>query len=107
MFRSAEYPKVFDHPTISNIATLLQKSNAQVVLRFLIQLNVGVVPRSSDSQRQRQNLDVFGFSLNDDQMAQMEAFDTGKRIVYLPISAHSPHFPFGANCPDDRGQTEF
>ncbi|KAI3417553.1 hypothetical protein GPALN_013273 [Globodera pallida] len=107
MFRSAEYPKVFDHPTISNIATLLQKTNAQVVLRFLIQLNVGVVPRSSDSQRQRQNLDIFGFSLNDDQMAQMEALDTGKRIVYLPISAHSPHFPFGANCPDDRGQTEF
>ncbi|KAI3422545.1 hypothetical protein GPALN_013048 [Globodera pallida] len=66
--------KVFEHPTVSNIASLLQKANAQVALRFLIQFNVGVVPKSSDPQRQRQNLNVE---------------------LYLPVSAHSPHFPFG------------
>ncbi|KAL3119934.1 hypothetical protein niasHT_007062 [Heterodera trifolii] len=105
-FRKSEYPSVFEHPTISEIASLLQKSNAQVALRFLTQFGVGVVPRSSDAQRQRQNLDIFGFSLNDQQMAQIEALDTGKRILYLTVSAHSPHFPFGTDCPDDRGQTE-
>jgi 2,5-diketo-D-gluconate reductase A len=46
---------------------------AQVILRWQVQLGVVPLPKSSDSQRQRSNLDVFGFELTDDELAAITA----------------------------------
>lgn len=54
---------VLSHPTIRAIADRHGVSAAQVVLRFALDCGQLVVPRSADPGRQRQNLDLFGFSL--------------------------------------------
>jgi 2,5-diketo-D-gluconate reductase A len=45
----------------------------QVVLRWHVQLGSLPIPKSGDPERQRQNLDVFGFELTDDEMSAISA----------------------------------
>ncbi len=45
----------------------------QVILRWQVQLGAVPIPKSATPERQRQNLDVFGFELTDDEMAAISA----------------------------------
>jgi 2,5-diketo-D-gluconate reductase A len=53
-------------------------SPAQVVLRWHLQLGVVPIPMSADAQRQRQNLDVFGFTLTEQEMATLSRMQRGR-----------------------------
>ena len=53
------------------------KSVAQVVLRWLTQRNIVAIPKSVRPERMAQNLDVFDFTLTDDEMTRIAAMDTG------------------------------
>ncbi|GAA3029469.1 aldo/keto reductase [Actinokineospora globicatena] len=68
---------LFTHPVLSEIGDAHDKSVAQVVLRWLIQRDVVVIPKSVRADRMAENLDVFDFALTDDQMARIAALDTG------------------------------
>jgi 2,5-diketo-D-gluconate reductase A len=48
-----------------------------VVLRWLIQRGIVVIPKSVRPDRMRENLDVFDFELSDHEMARIAAMDTG------------------------------
>ncbi len=66
------------------------KSAAQVSLRWLIQQNVVVIPRTSKIERLEENIAVFDFALSEPEMAQIAALSQrGKRIVNL---AHAPEW---------------
>ncbi|WP_313818391.1 aldo/keto reductase [Citricoccus sp.] len=54
------------------------RTPAQVALRWHIQQGRIVVPRSANEERQRQNLDLFDFALTEDEMARIDALDTGE-----------------------------
>ncbi|MBX6391428.1 MAG: aldo/keto reductase [Frankia sp.] len=56
-------------PVIGEIAARHEVTPAQVVLRWHLQRGVVPIPKSSSRQRQRTNLDVFGFALTEDEMA--------------------------------------
>jgi 2,5-diketo-D-gluconate reductase A len=71
---------LFGDPVLSEIATAHGKTVAQVVLRWLIQRGVVVIPKSVRPERMRENLDVFSFDLTDDQMTQIAAMDTGASL---------------------------
>ncbi|MFD3872746.1 aldo/keto reductase [Streptomyces sp. NPDC058623] len=68
---------LFGHPTLSGIAAAHGKSVAQVVLRWLVQRGVVVIPKSVRPERMAENLDVFDFELSADRMAAIAALDTG------------------------------
>ncbi|MGW5941029.1 aldo/keto reductase [Streptomyces celluloflavus] len=70
---------VLDDPAITAIAARTGKSAAQVVLRWHLQLGNIVIPKSVTPARIRQNLDVFGFQLTDEDMAAIAATDRGLR----------------------------
>jgi 2,5-diketo-D-gluconate reductase A len=53
-------------------------SVGQVVLRWHVQLGAVPVPKSGDPDRQRENLDVFGFELSDDEMAAISGLERGR-----------------------------
>ena len=55
----------------------LGRTPAQIVLRWHVQHRRVAVPKSADSQRQRENLDVFSFALTRQQMAAIDALETG------------------------------
>lgn len=69
---------LFTNPILSEIANKYGKSVAQVVLRWLIQRNISVIPKSVTPERIRQNLDVYSFSLTDEDIENIEKIDTGK-----------------------------
>ena len=65
---------------LAAIGAKYNKSAAQVALRWLTQRGIVAIPKSSNQERMAQNLDVFDFSLNDAdmaQIAQMNQHDTG------------------------------
>lgn len=65
----------FAEGAVANAAEAHGVMPAQVVLRWQIQLGNVPLPKSSNSARQAANLDVFGFSLSDDEMTAISALD--------------------------------
>lgn len=63
--------------TIASLADKYGKTEAQIVLRWHIQLGAVVIPKSADPDRIRQNIDVFDFELAPDDMDSIAAMDTG------------------------------
>ena len=69
----------FDEPVILGIGERYGKSAAQVMLRWHIQQGRQVIPKSTKPERIAENLDVFDFALTDDELAQIDALETGVR----------------------------
>ncbi|GBQ02679.1 oxidoreductase [Streptomyces spongiicola] len=67
-------------PTIVAVAQKHGKTPAQVVLRWQVQLGNVVIPKSVTPSRIRENIDVFGFELDDDDLAAFAALDEGRRL---------------------------
>ncbi|MCZ9882668.1 aldo/keto reductase [Arthrobacter sp. B2a2-09] len=73
---------LFTNPLLSSIADAHAKSVAQVVLRWLIQREVVVIPKSVRPERMAQNLDVFDFALTDEQINQITTLDTDASLFF-------------------------
>jgi len=73
---------LFTDPVLSAIAEAHNKSVAQIVLRWLVQRDVVVIPKSVRPDRMAQNLDIFAFTLTDDQMKQIATLDTGASLFF-------------------------
>jgi 2,5-diketo-D-gluconate reductase A len=73
---------LFTNSTLSEIGTTHGKSVAQVVLRWLTQREVVVIPKSVRPERMRENLDVFDFELTDDELARIAELDTGESLFF-------------------------
>lgn len=70
---------VLDDPTIGAIAAEHGKSAAQVMLRWQLQHGRSAIPKSTNPGRIAENFDVFDFELTADQLARIDALDTGVR----------------------------
>ncbi|WP_286860051.1 MULTISPECIES: aldo/keto reductase [Sphingobacterium] len=68
--------ELFTNDTLSAIGNKYNKSVAQVVLRWLIQRNVVVIPKSVRKERMIENIDVFDFELSEEDMTLIQAMDT-------------------------------
>ncbi|MFD5495158.1 aldo/keto reductase [Streptomyces sp. NPDC001812] len=67
-------------PAIVAIAQKHGRTPAQVVLRWHIQLGNVVIPKSVTPSRIEENIDVFGFSLDTEDLAAISALDEGRRL---------------------------
>ena len=72
----------FTNPTLTEIGAKYGKSAAQTALRFLIQSNVVVIPKSTHKERMEQNFDVFDFTLSAEDMAKIQALDEGESLFF-------------------------
>lgn len=73
---------IFNNPTVKAIAGRHGKTTAQVMLRWLNQCGVVVIPKSVSKARMAENLDIFDFTLDDEEMRRMAVLDTGKSPIY-------------------------
>ncbi len=73
---------IFNNPTVKAIAERHGKTAAQVMLRWLNQRGVVVIPKSVSKARMAENLDIFDFTLDDGEMRRMAVLDTGKSPIY-------------------------
>ena len=68
---------IFTHPVLTGIGSKYGKSAAQVALRWTVQRGVVVIPKSVHKDRMEQNLDIWDFTLSDEDMAKIAAMDIG------------------------------
>ena len=73
---------IFQNEMLSAIGTKHGKSVAQVILRWHIQRGVVVIPKSTHKERMEQNLDVFDFSLEEEDMEAIRALDEGESLFF-------------------------
>lgn len=66
---------LFDDPLLNSIAAKHRRSVAQVLIRWHIQLGNMVIPKSVTPKRIRENFNVFGFALDDADMAAIDELD--------------------------------
>jgi len=88
------FVKVLEHPTILDIAKAINKTPAQVVLRYLVEMNVVPIPKSTNPERMRQNISVFDFKLSQEQFAALQRLDRNERICIIPGSQSHKDSPF-------------
>ena len=65
----------FNNPVLNAISQKYGKSAAQVALRFLLQSDVVVIPKSTHKERMIQNFEVFDFTLSDEDMGAIRKMD--------------------------------
>jgi diketogulonate reductase-like aldo/keto reductase len=78
-YRDGEHTSTLQDPVIGEIASAHGKSPAQAMLRWGIQHGRSVIPKSTKASRIAENIDVFDFELTPDEMAAIDALDTGRR----------------------------
>lgn len=74
-----ERVSVMDDPTIGSIAEAHGRTPAQVMLRWHVQQGRNAIPKSTNPGRIAENFDVFDFALTDDELARLDALETGRR----------------------------
>lgn len=77
---------LLSNPVITNLAEKYGKNAGQIILRFEVQEGVITLPKSTNPERIRTNLDIFDFELTDEEMRAMRNLDTGK-------GSHNPDAP--------------
>jgi diketogulonate reductase-like aldo/keto reductase len=78
-YRDSQHTSTLDDPVIGEIATAYGKTPAQVMLRWHLQQGRSVIPKSTNPARIAENIDVFDFDLAADELATIDALDTGQR----------------------------
>ncbi len=72
----------FSNPVLTEIGAKYGKTSAQTALRFLLQSDVVVIPKSTHKERMAQNIDVFDFTLSDEDMQSIAALDEGESLFF-------------------------
>jgi diketogulonate reductase-like aldo/keto reductase len=82
-----------EHPTVTSIAEKHGKTPAQVVLRWHVEHGVVAIPKSVKPHRIGENIDVFDFELAADEVAAIDALDTGVRGGPDPETLNTTTYP--------------
>jgi len=78
-YRDGKHGSTLQDPVIGSIAEAHDKTPAQVMLRWHLQQGCSAIPKSTKPQRIAENFDVFDFDLTHDELAAIDALDTGQR----------------------------
>lgn len=73
---------IFNNPVLKEIANKYRKTTGQIMLRWLLQRDIAVIPKSVRKERMKENFDVFGFELKEEDMQKIKELDTRKSTIY-------------------------
>ena len=76
----------FSHPVIKELSAKYERTPAQIMLRWSLQHKVIVIPKSSNPERIKENVDIFGFNLSDEDMMKMNSLNEDLRFSSDPYN---------------------
>ncbi|KAK5642323.1 hypothetical protein RI129_008490 [Pyrocoelia pectoralis] len=88
------FPKLLEDPRLREIAKKYTKSPAQVALRWQIQKELVVIPKSVHKNRLRENIEIFDFEISQDDMNAINAFHSNYKFYVSPQAKAHPDYPF-------------
>ncbi len=80
--------KVTEVPEIVSLGKKYGKTPVQITLRWMLQRRVVAIPKSGNRDRIFSNIDIFDFSLSEEDMAVMDGLDRGERLGQHPDNFH-------------------
>jgi len=75
----------FTDPKLVALANTYKKTPAQIILRWILQLGVSAIPKSSNVGRLQENFNVFDFQISEIDMKKINGFNENYRVVENPI----------------------
>ena len=78
---------IFKNPTLVAIGEKNGKTAAQTALKFLVQNGIIVIPKTTHKDRMQENIDLFDFTLSDDDLQAIQRLDTGHNVTGWPSDA--------------------
>lgn len=82
----------FSNPVLTEIGMKYGKSVAQVALRYLLQREVVLIPKSTRIECMRQNFDIFDFTLSDEDMTAIATLDKGESLFFSHYEPDTVNF---------------
>lgn len=76
--------EMFQEPAVLTCAEKYNKTPAQILLRFLTQKGIAVIPRSTRPDHMKENFDLFDFALTANEMSQLSALDKKEPLIGKP-----------------------
>lgn len=80
---------IFTHPVLTKIGDKYGKSAAQVALRWNVERGVAVIPKSVHKERMEQNMDIWDFTLSEEDKGEIAALDIGHSEI---VNHYAPAF---------------
>ncbi|QRV17748.1 aldo/keto reductase (plasmid) [Haloterrigena salifodinae] len=77
--------ELFDDPVLNDIADSYEKTPAQIALKWALQKDVVVVPKSTSAEHLRQNLDLFEWELDADDIARIDEIDRMDNVYMIDL----------------------
>jgi len=77
--------KRFGDPKLVSVAKKYGKTPAQIILRWAIQQGISSIPKSSNTNRLKENFDIFNFNIDMDDIQLISSFDEQLRIIDDPM----------------------
>ncbi|MCM1452580.1 MAG: aldo/keto reductase [Clostridium sp.] len=88
-FRSNEPRKeILENPILMDLAKTKNKSVAQIVLRWLVQQGVAIIPKTWNFHHLKENIDLFDFELSPSEMEIIDSLNQGQCLNYNPYAPH-------------------
>ncbi|XP_056373646.1 estradiol 17 beta-dehydrogenase 5-like isoform X1 [Hyla sarda] len=88
------FPKVLDDPILNTIAKKVNRSPAQVAMRYLLQKGVVVLAKSFTPERIKQNFQIFDFVLSDEDIKTLDGVNKNMRYLNTDSWKDHPKYPF-------------
>ncbi|MCJ8729751.1 hypothetical protein PDJAM_G00110220 [Pangasius djambal] len=102
-WKRPDEPVLLEEPVIAALAKKYNKSHAQIIIRWQTQRGVVTIPKSVTESRIKENIQVFDFTLEPEEMDSVTALNRGWRYIVptitvdgkpIPRDAGHPHYPF-------------
>jgi aldehyde reductase len=92
-FQDESQPVLMEDPVVVKLTKKYNKSGAQILLRWAVQRNICVIPKSTNAQRLKDNFNIFDFTLSDADFKELSDIKIRRRMYNVSMYHGHPQFP--------------